>query len=239
MHGLGDDEHTLVSGFTQCSVDIGNLQFLVLDKTVHSLTNHSQSLLDSLLEVATDSHHLAHRLHRRTEFLVNATELGEVPTWNLTNDIVEGWFEECRGGLGDRVLQLEQAIAHTQLGSHEGERITRCLRCQCRRTAQAGVNLNDAIILALRVEGILHVALSHYTDVTHNLDRQCAQLVILAVGECLRRSDDDTLTRVNTERVEILHVTYGDTVVVLVAHNLIFNLLPSLETLLDEHLGRE
>ena len=91
----------------------------------------------------------------------------------------------------------------------------------------------------MRVEGILHVALSHYTDVTHNLDRQCAQLVILAVGECLRRSDDDTLAGVNAERVEILHVTYGNTVVVLVAHNLIFNFLPSLETLLDEHLGRE
>ena len=127
MHGLGDDEHALVGRFTQGSIYIRNLQFLVLNKSVHTLTNHTKSLLDSFLEVATDSHNLAHRLHRRTEFLVNTTELGEVPTWYLTYYIVEGGFEECRGGLCHRVLQLKQAISHTQLGSYESKRITCCL----------------------------------------------------------------------------------------------------------------
>ena len=74
---------------------------------------------------------------------------------------------------------------------------------------------------------------------TNNLDGQCTELVILTVGECLRRGNNDTLTGMNTERVEILHVTNRDTVVILVAHDLVFYLLPSLETLLNEHLGRE
>ena len=63
MHSLRDDEHTLVGRLAQSCVDIVNLKFLILHEAVHTLTNHAQTLLDSLLEVATDSHHLAYRLH--------------------------------------------------------------------------------------------------------------------------------------------------------------------------------
>ena len=40
----------------------------------------------------------------------------------------------------------------------------------------------------------------------------------------------------DTQRVEVLHVTYGDAVVVAVAHYLILYLLPSLQTLLYQYL---
>ena len=63
VHSLRDDEHTLVGRLAQSCVDIVNLKFLILYEAVHTLTNHTQTLLDSLLEVATDSHHLAYRLH--------------------------------------------------------------------------------------------------------------------------------------------------------------------------------
>ena len=43
----------------------------------------------------------------------------------------------------------------------------------------------------------------------------------------------------NTQRVEVLHVTNGDTVVEAVANNLVFHLLPTLQTLLDKNLWRE
>ena len=72
-----------------------------------------------------------------------------------------------------------------------------------------------------------------------NLDSESAQLVIFRVGEGLRRSDNDRLASVDTEWVEVLHVADCDTVVVAVAHHLVLNLLPALETLLDEHLRRE
>ena len=64
VHGLRDDEDTLIGWLAQGSIDIVNLQFLVLYKSVHALTNHTQALLDSLLKVATDGHYLAYRLHR-------------------------------------------------------------------------------------------------------------------------------------------------------------------------------
>ena len=63
--------------------------------------------------------------------------------------------------------------------------------------------------------------------------------MILAVGERLRRSYDYTLAGVYAQRVEVLHVADGDTVVITVAHNLILYLLPTLKALLNQHLRRE
>ena len=63
VHGFRDDEHALVCRLTQCSVDVGYLKFLVLDKAVHALPYHAQTLLYGFLKVAADGHHLAYRLH--------------------------------------------------------------------------------------------------------------------------------------------------------------------------------
>ncbi len=68
---------------------------------------------------------------------------------------------------------------------------------------------------------------------------QFAQLVIVGIAQCLRRSNDDRLAGVYAQRVEVLHVADGDAVVVLVAHDLILNLLPSAQGLLHQHLRRE
>ena len=62
-HCLRDNEDTLVGRFTQCLVDIGNLQFFVFYKSVHALTNHTKTFLDSFFECTADSHHFADRLH--------------------------------------------------------------------------------------------------------------------------------------------------------------------------------
>ncbi len=64
VHSLRDDEDTLVCRFTKGGVDIRNLKFLVLNEAVHTLTDHTETLLDSFLEVAADSHYLTDRLHR-------------------------------------------------------------------------------------------------------------------------------------------------------------------------------
>ena len=43
----------------------------------------------------------------------------------------------------------------------------------------------------------------------------------------------------DTKRVEVLHVTDGDTVVVRIAHHFVLNLLPTLQRLFDEDLRRQ
>ena len=101
MHRFRDNENSLVSRFTQGGINIGNLQFLVFHKTVHTLPYHTQALLDGFLEVATDGHHLAYTLHAGTQFLVNSMELRQVPTGYLADHIVQSRFEEGTGGLSD------------------------------------------------------------------------------------------------------------------------------------------
>ena len=60
--------------------------------------------------------------------------------------------------------------------------------------------------------------------------------MVFAVGECLRRCDDDTLAGVDAEGVEVLHVADGDAVVVGVADDFVLDLFPAFEALLDEDL---
>ena len=63
--------------------------------------------------------------------------------------------------------------------------------------------------------------------------------MILSIAQGLRWSDDDTLTGMDAQWVEVLHVTNCDTVVVTVANHLILNLFPALQALLYQYLWRE
>ena len=63
--------------------------------------------------------------------------------------------------------------------------------------------------------------------------------MILCIAQGLRWSDDDTLTGMDAQWVEVLHVTNCDTVVVTVANYLILNLFPALQALLYQYLWRE
>ena len=111
-------------------------------------------------------------------------ELGEVPTRNLNDHIVEGWLEESAGGLRHRVLQVEEAVAKTQFGSNESQGIARGFAGEGRRTRQTGVDLDNAVVLTVGVEGVLHVTFAYDADMTDDLDGERAQFVILAIGEC-------------------------------------------------------
>ena len=113
VHRLGDDEDTLVGRLPQSTVDILDVQLFVRHEAMHALSDHTQTLLDGLLEGTTDGHHLSYRLHATAQLLIHTMELGEIPTRNLTYHVVESRLKESRGGLGNRVVQLEQTIAHT------------------------------------------------------------------------------------------------------------------------------
>ena len=63
---------------------------------------------------------------------------------------------------------------------------------------------------------------------TDDTNRKRTQFVVLIIGESLRRCNYNTLAGMNTERVEILHITYRNTIVVGISYNLVFNLLPAL-----------
>src|SRR5213078_578815 len=71
----------------------------------------------------------------------------------------------------------------------------------------------------------------------HGADGDRAQQLILGVIERLRRRHHDRIAGVDAHGVDVLHVAYRDAVVAGVAHHLVLDLLPALETLLDQYLG--
>ena len=220
-------------------VQVLRLDGLVADETVGALADHAQTLLHRFFEGAADGHHLADALHARADLAGHALELVEVPARNLADHVVQRRLEERRRRLGDGVLELVEAVAQTDLGGDEGEGIARGLGGQRGRAAEAGVDLDHAVVLAVGAEGVLDVALADDADVAHDVDGLLAEEVALVVGQGLAGSDHDALTGVDAERVEILHVADRDAVVVAVAHHLELDLLPAPQGLLDEHLGRE
>ena len=72
---------------------------------------------------------------------------------------------------------------------------------------------------------------------TNDVDSCCSQHVVVLVGQGLRGGDNDRVTSVNTQGIEVLHVTNGDTVVLSITDNLVLDLLPALHTALNENLG--
>ena len=238
-HSLGDHEDALVGRLPESLLQVGDLKLLVAHEAVRPLADHPEALLDGLLETAPDGHHLAHGLHRRTDLAGDTVELAEIPARNLADNVVKRRLEEGRSGLGHGFLEVEQAVAETEFGGHEGERIAGGLGGKRRGAAQTGVHLDHTVVHSVRVEGELHVALAHYPDVADNPDGKLAQEVVVIVGQGLGRSHDDALSGVDSERVEVLHVADSDTVVIAVADNFIFNLLPAFKRLFHKHLRRE
>ena len=60
--------------------------------------------------------------------------------------------------------------------------------------------------------------------------------MILLVRQCLRRRYDDGVTGVDTDRIEVFHITYRDGRIVGVTDDFVFDLLIALDTLLYKYL---
>ena len=110
LQSLGDSKDTQVGGVGQGIVQIVELRMIVAYETVHTLTNHTQTLLNHFLERASDRHDFANRLHRRTNQTAHTGKLREIPAWNLTYHIVEARSHVCRR-CGTHLANLVECIA--------------------------------------------------------------------------------------------------------------------------------
>ena len=69
-----------------------------------------------------------------------------------------------------------------------------------------------------------------------HLQGTVAEHVVLLIGQCLGRADDDRVSGMNTDRIDIFHVADRDSSVIAVAHDFILDFLISLNTFLNEYL---
>ena len=89
LKSLRDGENPEVCRVLQLFVEVGEPDVLVADEAVHSLSDHSQTLLDEFLETAADGHDLADRLHAGTDLAADSVELRQVPARNLADEVVQ------------------------------------------------------------------------------------------------------------------------------------------------------
>src|SRR5437867_8066652 len=71
----------------------------------------------------------------------------------------------------------------------------------------------------------------------NDADGNLAKEVIFTIAQSLTRGDYDTFPGMDAHRIEIFHVTDGDTVIVGVTHDLVFDFLPAFEELLNKNLS--
>ena len=201
------------------------------------LLQAAERLVERRAEGAVDRHHLAGRLHLRPEPAVRRRELVEREPRQLDDDVVERRLERRDGRARDDVGDLGQRAAGGDLGRDPRDRVAGRLRRQRRRPRHARVDLDHRVLGRVGRERELDVAAALDAERPDDRERRAAQPLVDLVGERLDRRDDDRVAGVDAQRVDVLHRAHGDARVLVVAHDLVLDLLPADEAALDHHLA--
>lgn len=241
VESLGEGVDTGRSGVSQLLIDILHDFWASLETLVTSHLDGSESFLKGFFPGSTNGHDLTDRFHLGAELRLHTSELVQIPSRDLGNDVIERRLEAGRGGLGDGVTDLRERNTQAELGSDESDRVSGGLGGEGRRPRQTRVYLNDVVGLGVGVESVLDITLTNDSQVADYCNSGLTQHVIFRIGEGLGRSNYNGFSRVNTHRIEVLHVTNGDTVVIDISDDFVLNLFPAFEGFLDENLraGRQ
>ena len=235
---LADDQQTLVVDLSNTGLDFLIRPSLELghDKAVQLHLNAADGLHHRLLKGRCNRHDLTGRLHLGAERVVCVNELIKRPARELGDNIVEGRLEASVGLAGDRVHDLVQTVADCDLSGNLCDRETGRLGCQRGRTGNTGVYLDNCVLERVRVQCVLYVTATLDAQLGDDVERRGAQHLVFLVGQGLAGCDNDRVTGVYANRVNVLHVTDGDGVALAVAHDLILDFLPACDALLDQNL---
>ena len=91
FQGLRHGEDTQVGRVRQLLVQVIEVDIVVTYETMHSLSDHTKTLLHDLLEALTDRHDLADGFHAGTDLAADTHELRQVPTRDLYDHVIYFW----------------------------------------------------------------------------------------------------------------------------------------------------
>ena len=116
------------------------------------------------LEITIDAHDLSGRLHLRAEGPICIDEFIERPTWEFHDTVIECRLKAGLCLLSHRIRDFIKGITDGNLCGDFGNRIAGRLRCQSRGAAHAGIDFDDIVAVALRIERVLRVAATFDTE---------------------------------------------------------------------------
>ena len=222
--------HALLNLGVRLLLDVRGNHAVQLDLTA------ANGLHQRALKGVVDGHDLTGGLHLGAESVVRVNELVKRPARELDNAVVEGRFEACLGLAGNGVGDLIQAIADCNLCGYLCNRVAGCLGSQCRGTGNTRVYLDYGVLEGFRIERVLHVAAALDAQLGDDVECRGTEHLIFLVAQGLRRCNYDRVAGVYADRVNVLHVTDGDGVALVVAHYLVLDFLPACDALLDQNL---
>ena len=237
--GFCDNENTLIVDACKILFHARIVPFIYFGQMqpVYANLQRTCSLEDSSFKIPVNGHDFARGFHLCAECMVGKNEFVERPAWEFHNAIIKCRLEAGLGFLRDRVRDFIERIPNGNLGGNLGNRVACCLGSQCRRTADTGIDFDDDVFIAVRVQGILGITAAFYAKLADNAQRSAAQHLIFMVGKCLGRCYDNAVTRMHADRVEVLHVADGDAVIVAITHDLILDFLPACDAAFNENLS--
>ena len=200
------------------------------------LLQRADGLHEGSLKVVTDAHDLSCGLHLCSQRSLGADKFVKWQSGHLYNAVVKHWLEACICLLCDRVLDLVQCVAKSNLGRHLGNGVACGLGGQGGRTAHTGIYLDNAVLKAVRFQGVLHVAASGNVQLADDVQGGGTEHLVLLVPQRLGGRHDDTVSCVHAYRVDIFHITYSNAVAVAIPHYLVLDLFPSRDAALYKHL---
>ena len=235
---LADVEQTLVVRAGHALLDLG-IRLLLDARRDHAVQldlTAANGLHQRALKGVVDGHDLTGGLHLGAEGVVRVDELVERPARELDDTVVEGRLEAGLGLAGDGVRDLVQTVADRDLCRYLCDRVAGRLGSQCGGTGNTRVYLDNGVLEGFRIERVLHVAAALDAQLGDDVERGGAEHLILLVAQGLRRRNNDRVAGVDADRVNVLHVTDGDGVALVVAHDLVLDFLPAGDALLDKNL---
>ena len=189
------------------------------------------------LEVVADTHNLTGCLHLCGQGTFCTDKLIERQTRDFYNTVIQHRLEACVGFSGNGVRDLIQSVAKCDLCSNLCNRITGRFGSQCGRTADTRIYLDNTVLEAVRIQRILYVASAGDTELGDDVECGSTQHLILFISQGLGRCYDNTVSGVNADRVDVLHVADGDAVSYAVPHYLVLDLFPSGDTSFNEYFA--
>ena len=220
--------------------DLARIAFRQRGMRLEPIAVHFQradGLLQGFLERAPDGHDLPHRLHLRGQNGIGLRELLEREPGDLHHDIVDARLEGGHRHARDVVGNLVQRVADGQLGGDLRDGEACCFRRESGTAGDPRVHLDDHQLAVHRVHRELDVGAARvHADLAHDHERGVAHALVLLVREGLRGRDGDAVAGVDPHRVEVLDGADDDDVVLRIAHDLEFELLPADDRALDQDL---
>ena len=202
-------------------------------QVAHAGLKAPHTLEHALLQRAADAHDLAGRLHLGAQLVAGRGELVEGEAREFRDDVVQG---RLHGRVAAGYRDLLQRHAQGDLCRHAGNGIAAGLAGQGRGAADPGIDFDQVVFTAVRIQGKLHIAAAGDLQLPDDLDRAVVEHLQVCVAQAQDRGHDDAVSGVHAHGIHVLHAADRDRLVVAVPHDLELDLLVSADALFDQHL---